>query len=446
MKTILSIAASDSGGGAGIQGDIKTISVLGGFPVTAITALTSQNTTGISSVYPVNPDFVKEQIHTVLSDIGAEAVKTGMLCNNEIVLAVAECLKKHKTKSVVVDTVMKSKSGLSLLNGNAITALKKELLPLAEIVTPNLDEAASLCSIDVDSIPSMKEAAKTIYGFGPGNVLVKGGHLKDKAVDIFYDGSNFSELVYEKLNTSNTHGTGCCLSAALATFLSFGCSALEASAKAKEFVTMAIKFSHPLGSGWGPVNPLAGISTDAQIYSCIKNLKKALEMLKNAAVAWLIPEVQSNLGFALPTATSINDIVAFPGRIARLYNKVKAVAEPEPGASRHIAKIILTILKYDRRYRSAMNILFTPEIIALCRKAGLSVGEFNRKDEPPDLKEIEGSTLEWGTDQVISNLKYVPDIIFDTGDTGKEPMARVLGTDPVDVASKVIKISAMKDI
>lgn len=445
MKTVLSIAASDSGGGAGIQGDIKTISALGAFPVTALTALTAQNTTGVSSVYPVSADFVTEQIETVLSDIGADAVKTGMLCNKEIVQAVSGCLKKNGPKPLVVDTVMTSKSGATLLDRDAVSALTTGLFPLAEIVTPNLDEAAALCAKEIGSVVSMKEAAKILHGFGSNHVLVKGGHLEGRAIDIFYDGSGFTEFASERINTSHTHGTGCCLSAALATFLALGYPVIDAVATAKEFVTAAIKCSRPLGKGWGPVNPFADVLKDARGYACIKSLKTALNKLESAQAAWLIPEVQSNLGAALyPDAGSIEDIVAFPGRLVRLHDKIKAVSEPEPGASRHIAKIILTAMKHDKRCRSAMNIRYSPEIIDLCRNAGFTVGEFSRKDEPADIKAIEGSTLEWGTDQVISGLKKVPDIIFDTGDTGKEPMARVMGTDPVDVALKVIKISAMR--
>jgi len=337
---------------------------------------------------------------------------------------------------------MKSKSGDRLLEPSAIEALKAELLPLAFMVTPNLDEASVLAGIRVDSIESMQEAAFRIHNMGSKNILIKGGHLENDCTDLLYDGQEFTELSAPRIMTKNTHGTGCTLSAALATELAQGSSTLEAVKKAKEFITTSIRFSLPLGHGHGPTNPFANLSRDTQIFHCATELTRAFRKLQEACIGPLIPEVQSNLGYAIPSAVSPEDVVAFPGRIIRLGKTITQVSGPAVDASRHIAKIILTVLQYNIRYRSVMNIAYSPTIIECCRALGFRVGEFSRKEEPLDIKELEGSTLEWATERVLSSGgAEMPDMIFDRGDVGKEPMTRVLGTDPIDVAEKIIKIA-----
>ena len=209
----------------------------------------------------------------------------------------------------------------------------------------------------------------------------------------------------------------------------------------KEFITTAIKFSLPLGNGHGPTNPFAAVSQNAEVYQCIKELTRNIEMLKNIKIGRLIPEIQSNFGYITSAGTGPEDVIAFPGRIIKHKDSITTISAPEPGASRHIAKIILTAFKHNRLIRSAMNIAYRTEIIDACRKFGFSIGEFKRSEEPPTVKELEGSTMEWGTEKAINDKGSVPDIIFDQGGIGKEPITRVLGTDPADVACKIIKIS-----
>ncbi len=441
MKRILTIAASDSGGGAGIQADIKAITLLGGFAMSAITALTAQNTRTVEAIYPLPVSFIESQIDAVVQDIGVDAVKTGMLFSAEAVHAVAGKIRQYRIACVVVDPVMKSKGGDTLLQEPAIEVMKKELFPLALMVTPNLDEASFLCGVAIDSVEKMRDAAQKIRDMGPQNVIIKGGHLSGDCTDLFYDGRSCTEISAPRINTANTHGTGCTYAAALATEIAKGYTPLEAAQRAKAFIQTAIKCSLPLGKGHGPTNPFANIMRSADLWECSSALKEALKRLQQAGIGHLIPEVQSNMGFAISSAAGKEDVVAFPGRIMRLQDSIATVADPAPGASRHVAKIILTVLKYDRRFSSAMNVRYSPETIERCRACGFQVAEFNRKLEPRDVKEEEGSTLEWGTDQVLSRAERIPDIIFDTGDVGKEPMVRVLGTAPMDVADKIIEIA-----
>jgi hydroxymethylpyrimidine/phosphomethylpyrimidine kinase len=441
MKRILIVAASDSGGGAGIQADVKAVTLLGGFAMTAITALTAQNTQRVAAVLPIPPEFVEQQIDAVMQDIGADAVKTGMLFSAETINAVARKLRHYRISAVVVDPVMKSKGGDTLLQESAIAALKEQLFPLALAVTPNLDEASLLCGIEIDSLDKMKDAARQIRAMGPQTVVIKGGHLQGDCVDLFYDGSTFTEFSSPRIMTANTHGTGCTFASALAAEIANGYSMREAVGRAKQFVQSAISCSVSLGKGHGPTNPFAPIARQSGLWECSAALAGAVQKLQQAHIGHLIPEVQSNLGYALEGAVSPDDVLAFPGRIVRLNASIATVSSPLPGASQHIAKIILTMLKYNKSFRAAMNIRYSLPTIERCKTLGFSTAAFDRTQEPCTVKEAEGSTLEWGTDQVLARLSYVPDIIFDTGDVGKEPMIRVLGTTPMDVAEKIIKIA-----
>jgi len=439
MKRILTIAGSDSGGGAGIQADLKAITLLGGYGMSVLTALTAQNTLGVQAMYEVPVLFVEKQIDSVLSDIGADAIKTGMLVNAEIVEVVAKKMKQYQVEKVVVDPVMVAKSGDSLLRKDAQEALIKRLIPLSMVVTPNLMEASVLTGLKVRSIEEMKKAAHRIYELGSKHVVVKGGHLKGKALDLLYDGEKYEEIEGPRIETKNTHGTGCTFASAIATFLARGDTVSEAVRKAKIFITMAIQSGLAIGKGTGPTNPSAYVLREMERYRVIHGLKQAVDVLKEEKVGYLIPEVSSNLGYALPNAEGAEDIAAFPGRIIRFKDSVATLSDPEFGASQHIANIILTVMKFDPEYCSAMNIRYSKESVARLRGKGFLVGHFDRRFEPKRVKQREGSSLEWGVGEVLRKLRQVPDFIYDQGDVGKEPMIRVLGRNPLDIVHKILK-------
>lgn len=441
MKKILTIAASDSSGGAGIQADIKTITAMGAHALSVLSAITAQNTVAIDAVHPVPEDFIKQQLDTLFSDIGIDAVKTGMLLNPGTIRIVAEKIRQNPPQFLVIDPVMTAKTGNTLLTEKALEILKKELLPLAFMVTPNLDETFALTGIKTDTVSGMKKAARMIADFGPQTVLIKGGHLKSDPVDVLYDGHAFTEFSAKRLDTPNSHGTGCTLSAAIAVELANGRSAPDAVRSAKAFTARAIAASYPLGKGHGPVSPAAAVLRDAEIYRCANALVEQIHLLQQHHIGRLIPEIQSNFGYLIPHGSRAEDVVAFPGRIVRFKETVATLAFPEPGISKHIAKIILTASRYNPQMRCAMNLAFKEEIIAACKTLGFSVGEFSRSEEPPEVKSLEGSTMEWGTQKAIDDSGAVPDVIFDRGGPGKEPITRILGTDPADVAAKIIRLS-----
>jgi hydroxymethylpyrimidine/phosphomethylpyrimidine kinase len=254
VPTALTIAGSDSGGGAGIQADLKTFSALGVFGTSALTAITAQNTRAVTAVFELPPDLVAAQIDAVVTDIGADAVKTGMIANSELIRIVAAKIREYGLTNLVVDPVMVAKSGDRLLREEAVAALRTELLPLATVVTPNLPEAEVLVDRPVAALDQMRAAAADIVALGARSVVVKGGHLPGDPIDIFYDGEHYLELPAKRVETTSTHGTGCTLASAIAAYLARG-SDLEAALRgAKAYLTAAIEHAYPVGHGHGPVH------------------------------------------------------------------------------------------------------------------------------------------------------------------------------------------------
>ena len=247
----LTIAGSDSGGGAGIQADLKTFSAFRVFGMSVVTAVTAQNSLGVTGVFNLPPPFVAQQIDAVLGDFGADAIKIGMLSTAPIVGAVAERLRARGATSIVLDPVMIAKSGDPLLEPDARAALTKEMLPLASLVTPNLHEAGALAGMEVHNEKDMEEAARRILALGPKGVLVKGGHLKDSATDILWNGREFTRFAGPRLDSPNTHGTGCTFSAAIAAGLARRHPLADAIREAKAYVTAAIREGMRVGHGVG---------------------------------------------------------------------------------------------------------------------------------------------------------------------------------------------------
>jgi len=261
MKRALTIAGSDSGGGAGIQADLKTFAARGVFGMSVVTALTAQNTVGVQGVFEIPPAFVARQIDSIADDIGVDAVKTGMLASAPIIAVVAEKIREHRLAPLVVDPVMVAKSGDPLLREEARDALIKQLLPLATVVTPNLHEARVLCGFEINDLAEMRRAAQAIHRLGSQKVVVKGGHLPDtsEAIDLLFDGESFREFRAPRIETKNTHGTGCTFASAIAAELAKGQSVEEAVRIAKDYLTQVLRASADLqiGHGHGPMNHMA---------------------------------------------------------------------------------------------------------------------------------------------------------------------------------------------
>lgn len=257
VKLALTIAGSDSGGGAGIQADLKTFFAHGLYGMSVITSVTAQNTVGVFGVHDVPGEIIYLQLNAVFEDLLPDVVKIGMLSKKEIIRVVSEFLKAKGFVNVVLDPVMVAKSGAPLLEETAIESLKRDLLPISLVVTPNIPEAMRLTGRSVRNLSSMRDAAKLIVEeFGAKSVVVKGGHLEEAPIDVFYDGKEFYEIPGERINTTNTHGTGCTFASAIASNIALGFDLLTSVLRAKRYVTGAIRKSYSIGKGFGPTNHL----------------------------------------------------------------------------------------------------------------------------------------------------------------------------------------------
>lgn len=443
----LTIAGSDSGGGAGIQADLKTFAALGVHGMSAITSITAQNTREVRAIHDVPPEIVAAQIEAVADDIGVDAAKTGMLSNREIVRAVAKTVKKYGFP-LVVDPVMIAKSGAKLLADDAIDTLVKELIPIAWVVTPNRMEAEVITGIKIGSIEDARRAAKIIVEeYGAKAAVVKGGHMDGEySIDILYYNGKYYEYRARRIDTKTTHGTGCTFSAAITAGLAKGRSIPEAVDVAKKFVTIAIDYGLDIGSGHGPVNPMAWTIIPAERYHVLEELEKAVELLKEHGkkVSKIIPEVFMNIGMALPKpyARTILDVAAIPGRIGRYKDTIIVPAKPEFGVSKHIARAILTIMEFNPEIRSAANIAYNKDIEEAVKQLDFTTSSFDRREEPPEIKMVEGATTPWGIRTALKKTKgRVPDVIYDYGEHGKEPLTLIFGKTPIEVAKKIIDIA-----
>jgi hydroxymethylpyrimidine/phosphomethylpyrimidine kinase len=257
----LTIAGSDSGGGAGIQADLKTFAALGVHGASAITAITAQNTVTVDAIFELPIAIIVAQIDAVVGDLGVAAAKTGMLASSRIIEAVASSIEGHRIEKLVVDPVMVAKGGAKLLRDDAIEALRTRLLPLAAVITPNLPEAEVILGRRIRTIDERREAARDLVALGPHAAVVKGGHAGDDVTDVYWDGSAMVELPGVRVATLNTHGSGCVFSAAIAAGLAKGLEPIDAVRQAKEFISAAIEHSLEIGHGHGPVNPMFGVTS-----------------------------------------------------------------------------------------------------------------------------------------------------------------------------------------
>ena len=449
---VLAIGGSDPSGGAGIQQDIRTITVLGGYGTAIPTALTIQNTLGVKDIALVPPETLSAQLESCLSDIPFDAIKIGMMGSVEHVRVIGRLIKRLSPETpVILDPVMNSKNNKPLLEDSAIEVLKEELLPHVSIITPNIPEASRLLDDPSLGACRQEELARQLYRALtkiPSNkeraVIVKGGHSgeKDLVMDILVDSEGTVSIGGARIDTVHTHGTGCAFASCLATLVGGGLGVREAFRTCRDFMELSIVASKGMGRGIGPVNTLATYWQIVERDMILKLLKEASSQLeKHPGAGRLAPEIQINLGYALPYARTREDVAAFPGRIVRVRDYLRHIEAPEFGASSHVANIILTAMLYDPKKRSAMDIKMDEAFLKKGEALGYKIASFSRKDEPKAVKEAEGSSLVWGVKQAIENSGgLVPDLIWDDGDLGKEPAIRVLGNDPLEVVKKALSL------
>jgi len=254
LKKVLTVAGSDCSGGAGIQADLKTFSAHGVFGMSVIVSVVAENTSRVIDILNVTPDMIKKQIDAVFEDIDVDGVKIGMLSNPECMAAVSEKIKEYKPENTVIDPVMYAKGGCPLMAENSVDFFIKEIVPLAFLLTPNIPEAEKISGMEIKNVRDMKDACVIIHKMGPENVLIKGGHAMGDAEDVLFDGKGFTSFKTKRIDTKNTHGTGCTLSSAITANLARGKSVYNAVSDAKDYITSAISHSLEIGKGHGPTN------------------------------------------------------------------------------------------------------------------------------------------------------------------------------------------------
>lgn len=438
IATVLTIAGLDPSGGAGIAADLKTIAAIGLHGALVITTLTAQNTKGVYKVKSVDPEFVRAQIRSVLDDLMIKAIKIGVLYSTENIKVIGEEIKGLRVP-VVLDPVLKSTTGQKLISEDAVDYLINKLFPLTTLVTPNKNEAEKLTNIKIDSIETGEKAAKELIKYGSEAVLIKGGHMEGPySIDILYHKDEYYYFKSPRIKSDEIHGTGCSLSAAIASFLALGYSMVDAISSAKELIYEGIKNALKISHGNRIINPFSRLYRDSERFRVLSALWEAFKELKKIAMfPNLVPETRMNFVYSLPSPLSVMDVAGFPGRITTDGEEIFVFSRPWFGASKHVANIVLTANRFDPTIRSAINIRFSRELIRAAEKAGFKIGKFSRKDEPKKIKEKEGMTLSWGVERVIEQLGFVPDIIFDEGDVGKEPMIRILARNPAEIINKI---------
>ncbi|MHC1579344.1 MAG: bifunctional hydroxymethylpyrimidine kinase/phosphomethylpyrimidine kinase [Candidatus Alkanophagales archaeon] len=451
MRVVMSVAGSDSSGGAGVQADLRTFAALGVHGAAVVTSVTAQNSGGVLRREDVSPELVRAQIEAVVEDMGVDFAKTGMLASSAIVECVAGALRRHDIP-FVLDPVLEAGAGGKLLDDDALPTLVEKLLPLAAVATPNVAEASIISGIDVKDERSLREAALRIHELGVGAVVITGGHLGGgrRGTDLLYDGEFFELRGYVQTD-SRVHGAGCTFSAALAAELAKGRSLREAAMNAKKFVTAAISG----GARTQRVGKRRMIVAD-QLFTlrkaeskleAVESVRAAVRMLRqNKSFVELIPEVGTNVGMAAVHAESSADVAAVCGRIRKCGGEVEAGCV-ELGASEHIARAILAAMSVNAEIRAAMNVRLSQEILEACRRLRLRLASFSRAEEPAGAGV---KTLDWGVrdaarrwlaSQPEPRGREFPDAIYDWGAEGKEPMLRLFGRDAVEVARKALMIA-----
>lgn len=433
----MTIAGSDSGGGAGIQADVKTFSALGIYGCTAITAVTAQNTRGVSRIFELPQEVISEQITSLLRDFSPDAIKIGMVYSRETIETVTKHLAGSKVP-IVLDPILAAGTGARLLREDAFESLVTKLLPICTLVTPNRMEAERLAGTKITSQDEALKAARKIMKSGAKSVIVKGGHFSSQEVtDVLVEGrSTFTRFTNPRVDIEESHGSGCNFSAAVTAFLASGMALGEACRRANDYVHEAITRAVRVGKGLPVTNPLSKIYEDAMRFRVVDELQKAVEevsVLKH--FHRLIPETQTNFAYALPDAREASDVAAVRGRIVRIGNAAVPASYIEFGASKHVASAIIAYMRIQPSVRAAINIRHDDYLVRLCRNH-YEVSSYDRMAEPAKIKSKEGSSVNWGTSQALAKNPKA-EVIYHTGDIGREPMINIFGRTPGDVVEKI---------
>ncbi|MCI0559390.1 MAG: bifunctional hydroxymethylpyrimidine kinase/phosphomethylpyrimidine kinase, partial [Nitrososphaera sp.] len=407
---------------------------------TAITAITAQNTRRVSRILEIAPAVIEDQIRSVMSDMPLDAIKVGMVYSRQTIETVSRLLKGSKLP-VVLDPIFAAGTGTKLLREDAFESLLSDLVPNCSLITPNRMEAEKLAGMRIKSEADGLEAARRIKKLGAANVIIKGGHFGRMLVtDLLLDSrANVTKFANPRVKLSESHGSGCNFSSAATAYLARGSSMEDACKKANEYVHIAITNAVKIGRGLPVTNPLSTIYQESCRYQVLVELQRAVEELSELdRFCLLIPETQTNFVFALPEAKGASDVAGVRGRIVRIGNTAVPASYIEFGASKHVASSVIAFMGINSAFRSAINIKFDHALVRIC-KSLFEVSNYDRSREPDSIKLKEGSSVSWGTLQALSKNPRA-EVVYHTGDIGKEPMITVYGRRPSDVVIKIKSI------
>lgn len=439
LPVALTVAGSDSGGGAGVQADLAAMAARGVHGTSALTAVTAQNTTGVSASEVLGPDLVTDQIRAVFEDFDVQAAKTGMLGDADVVAAAVGALSSVDCP-LVVDPVVVAESGDRLLSPSGVETLRDELLPAATVATPNVPEAELLVDTSIDGPASARDAGRLLCELGADAALVTGGHLDGDPVDVLVvDGSEteFREFRSERVPNADTHGSGCTLSAAIAAELAQGTTIPKAVERAERHLDRAVRWGRSVGAATGPVEHLAPMKADAGTVAACEAVREAVRAFEHEDISDLVPEVGTNVAVAPECAVDPVDVVAVAGRIHRVPWGVRATGGVYPGASSHIARFLLGVRNAGGAVSAACNVSADDEVVEVVRDWWDAV-TVDRADEPEDTP----GTMDWVAGEAMGKRESAPDAVLDGGAVGKEPMIRLVAPDAATLVERVLALDA----
>lgn len=433
---VTTIAGSDSGGGAGIQADLKTIEATGCFGTSVVTSVTAQNTGGVESTHVLPTDEIDAQVSAIFEDFDVRAVKTGMLATRDIVELVAE---RASTLSVpvVVDPVMVAATGDRLLDADAEAAYES-LVGEATLVTPNAAEAEVLTGVEISDEETALEVGDRLLEMGADAALLKGGHVPGERVsDILLTRDDVTTVTHPRIETEATHGSGCMLSAAIASHLARGDDLETAVTVGIDLLQRAIRYGLDVGQGPGSVHHLVDSRNRAERSPTVDRVEWAVEQLQEHDVSRLVPEVGMNVVGATPYAESPTECAAVEGRITSVRDGIAPNRGVRLGVSSHVARFLLAAREFDPDIRFAANCRFDDQVEkALTGVSGPAV-EFDRTAEPENQRERDGETMQWVAREAFESVDASPVAVFDRGAVGKEPMVRLLATDAETLCNRL---------
>jgi len=442
MKNILTIAGYDPSSGAGVSKDLDTFFSLGCHGLSLPTCLVVQGPQGVRDIQPIPLDQFASMLKVIEGEVSVDGVKIGVVWDSPYIEVISKFLKKLKGRPVVVDPIYAAKNGRKLITEEGLNCLVKKIFPLTTLLTPNLEEASLLTGKKIKTLDEAKSCAKELIRLGPRAVVVKGGHLKGAPVDVFFDGQEI--FVWEKPRIKKqVHGTGCIFSSLLTVFLANGYPFEEAFFAAEKEMEVALEKNYFISRGGGDYSysspTLIKVSL-AERWQVVASLRQAAEKVLKLNPVELIPEVQMNIGYALPQAERVEEVAAFPGRISQSRGKILFKGEPQFGASSHVARLILAMMKHFPQLRACANLRYAQAYVEMARKNNFNVVFFDRRKEPPRLKQAEGKSLDFLMESILKKMDQPPDFIYDRGDVGKEPIIRCFARDPLELLEKIEKI------